>query len=215
MRSARGAEWILSQVLPPDRAASTIGDWLEDAAERGPVWFWSSVFRTVLARVWSDIAESPDFMVGLALRGWLYSFWLMVGSYFCLFLGGLILVPVLLFAVYVAHQLHWHPLWPDHVITAVVAQIWIGWCEFKTGCWIARHAPGKELAAGIAGCVVPTVFLSALGLLAEHFRGAQINGYLASHPGQPSSLPPTLPSEIFLLAGILWSRNKSLRRIAQ
>ncbi len=63
MTKSRIAEWILSQVLPPDRAASTVGDWLEDAAERGPVWFWSCVFRTVLSRIWSDLAESPGFML--------------------------------------------------------------------------------------------------------------------------------------------------------
>jgi len=44
MCSARVAQWILSQVLPLDRAASAVGDWLEDAPNgavpgSGPVSF--------------------------------------------------------------------------------------------------------------------------------------------------------------------------------
>ncbi len=114
MRSARVAEWILSQVLPPDRAASTVGDWMEDADERGSLWFWSCVLRTVLSRISSDFAESPGFMVGLALRGWLYSLWLAVGTGFGLFVGTCILFPIVLLIGYVASHLNWHPSWPFH-----------------------------------------------------------------------------------------------------
>jgi hypothetical protein len=213
MRSASVAEWILSQVLRPDRAASTVGDWLEDARDRGPVWFWSCVFRTALSRVWSDFAESPGFMVGLALRGWLYSLWLMVGAAFGLFVAVCIAVPVVLFLGYLARQLHWQPSWS--VPPALLAQVWIGWCEFQAGRWIASRARGRELSAGIAACLTPTALFFPLGLLAEHFWGAEINRYIASHPYDPGSLPTLLPTEIFLLAGVLWSRHKSLRSVAQ
>ena len=64
----RIAEWILSQVLPPDRAASTVGDWMEDAPKRGDIWFWSSVFRTAASAIRSDFAESPRFILDLTLR---------------------------------------------------------------------------------------------------------------------------------------------------
>jgi len=219
MPDARVAEWVLAQVLPLDRAASTIGDWLEDAIERGPVWFWSCVFRTVLSRIWSDFAKSPGFLVGLALRGWLYAGWLLVGTYFGLFLGVCILVPVALLVGYLANQLQWHPSWPVHLpggmLEAVIAQIWIGWCEFQAGRWIARRAPGKELAAGVIACLTPTIFLFALELLSMHFWGSAINRFMANHPDNPGSVPTTLPSEIFLLAGILWSRHKTIRSIAQ
>ena len=219
MHSARVAEWILSQVLPPDRAASTIGDWLEDAAERGPVWFWSSVFRTLLSHLWNDVAVSPGFMIGLALRGWLYGLWLVVGTFFGLFVGICILVGVAMLVGFLVHEANWHPPRMFHplpqILSTMLGQVWIGWCDFQTGRWIARRAPGRELAAGIATCLTPWVISFPLWLLATHFWGTEINRYIASHPVNSDSLPTLLPTEIFLLAGILWSRHKSLRSIAQ
>src|SRR5580698_6933796 len=131
MRSARVAEWILAQVLPPDRAASTVGDWLEDATERGRLWFWSCVLRTVLSRIWSDFAESPGFMVGLAFRGWLYGIWLVLGTFFGLFVGICIAVCVAMFVGFLVHEANWHlprafhPL--PQILSALLGQIWIGW----------------------------------------------------------------------------------------
>jgi hypothetical protein len=212
MRSERVAEWILSQVLSPNRAASTVGDWMEDAAERGAVWFWSSVFRTVLLRVWSDFAESPGFMVGLALRGWLYSAWLIVGSAFGLFVAILIATPVVLWLGYLAQQLHWHLSWPFP--SALVARIWIGWCEFKAGRWIARRAPGREITAGIVACLAPALLFFLMELLSMHFWASEINRFLGTHPDKTGSLPMTLPTELFLLSGILWARHKSIRNAA-
>jgi hypothetical protein len=216
MRSARVAEWILSQVLPPERAVSTVGDWMEDKAERGGLWFWSSVFRTVLSRVWSDFAESPGFMVGLALRGWLYEFWLIA----CISVGLIsILVPVVLLSGYLARQLHWHPSWPDHaskqVLIALGGQVSAGWCQFQAGRWIARRAPGKELAAGVAACLTPMALFFLVGLVSMHFLASEINGFIASHPDNSVSVQTSLPSGIFLLAGIFWSRHKSIRNVVQ
>jgi hypothetical protein len=214
MLSARVAEWILSQVLPPDRAGCTVGDWLEDATDRGRLWFWSCVFRTVVWRIWIDIAESPFFLVTLALRGWLYSFWLMVGTYFGLFVGVCILTPIVLLAGYLARQLHWQPSWPP-ASSALITQAWIGWCWFQTGRWIARRAPGRELAAGIIACLAPTIFLFLLGSLSTHFWGSEISRFMATHSDSPGSVPTPLPSEIFLLAGLFWSRHKSIRSVAR
>jgi hypothetical protein len=59
MTKSRIAEWILSQVLPPDRAASTVGDWMEDVDKRGNIWLWSCVFRTAIAGLWREIADNP------------------------------------------------------------------------------------------------------------------------------------------------------------
>jgi hypothetical protein len=196
MHSASVAEWILSQVLPPERAASTVGDWMEDADERGPVWFWSCVLRTLLSRIWSDFAESPGFMVGLTLRGVLYSLWLVVGS-ICILVAAAYLV------AFVASQLDWRPSWhlspSAQILVALIAQVWIGWIEFKTGSWIAHRAPGREFAAGIAACLAPMAFP-----MLSSFMLAEINRFAT-----------LLPSELFLLAGILWSRHKFLRSVAR
>jgi hypothetical protein len=49
MRNASVAEWILSRVTGPERAASIVGDLIESADSRGGVWFWSSVIRTAFS----------------------------------------------------------------------------------------------------------------------------------------------------------------------
>jgi hypothetical protein len=71
MRKVRIAEWILSQVLTREHAASVVGDWMEDIGERGSAWFWSCALRTAISRVWSDLTESPPQMAGLAFRAYL------------------------------------------------------------------------------------------------------------------------------------------------
>jgi hypothetical protein len=81
--SPRIAEWIVALVLPPDRAASAVGDWMEDAAERGQVWFWCCVFRTVLAHVWRDLAASPLTMARLGLSGFARNLLVVAGFFFC------------------------------------------------------------------------------------------------------------------------------------
>lgn len=181
MRSARVAEWVLSQVLPPDRATSTVGDWLGDATDRGRLRFWSC------DQLW--------LIGGMSLFG------------ICM------LIPVVLVAGYLGEQLHWHPSWP--LRGPWIAQVWIGWIEFQSARWIARRAPGRELAAGVTACLAPIVFFSLVQLLATHFWGAEIDRFMASHPDSPGSTPGLLPVAIFFFAGILWSRHKSLRSVDQ
>ena len=69
MRSIRLAEWILSLVTAPVRAASTAGDLVEERSTRGPIWFWNSVLRTVASHVWRGIAEAPARVAGVAFLG--------------------------------------------------------------------------------------------------------------------------------------------------
>jgi hypothetical protein len=52
------AEWILALVTSGDRAMSTTGDLLEEAAARGAVWFWSHVLHTAASLLWRDNAEN-------------------------------------------------------------------------------------------------------------------------------------------------------------
>ena len=39
MRNATAAEWILTLTTTNDRAASTVGDLLEETSSRGGLWF--------------------------------------------------------------------------------------------------------------------------------------------------------------------------------
>lgn len=69
MHSAAIAEWVLSLVAAPDRAASTVGDLVEEVASRGIFWFWSNVLRTAGSHLWHDLTVSPLRMLELALWG--------------------------------------------------------------------------------------------------------------------------------------------------
>src|ERR1019366_521350 len=69
MRNATAAEWILSLATTPDRAASTVGDLLEEASARGVFWFWSSVLRTASSHLWRDLRAAPLRILGLAFSG--------------------------------------------------------------------------------------------------------------------------------------------------
>ena len=62
MRKSAIAEWILSLAMPPEHVASTVGDLIED--NRGPLWFWTAIARTVVAFVWRDLAADGIRMAG-------------------------------------------------------------------------------------------------------------------------------------------------------
>ena len=59
MRRDRFAEHLLSLVAPPERAASAVGDLMEEAGERGLVWFWSSLTRLWLSMLGRDLVRTP------------------------------------------------------------------------------------------------------------------------------------------------------------
>src|ERR1035438_7728602 len=63
------AEWILSLVTAPERAATTAGDLAEEASTRGVVWVWWNVWRTAWSLLWCDLQRTPWRMVRLALLG--------------------------------------------------------------------------------------------------------------------------------------------------
>jgi hypothetical protein len=66
-------------VTTPDRAASTVGDLLEEPA-RGIWWFWSGVCRTTLSLLWHDIAADSAHLLGLGVRGFILNTMLVVVS---------------------------------------------------------------------------------------------------------------------------------------
>jgi hypothetical protein len=155
----RSAEWILSQVLPPDRAASTIGDWLEDAPKRGNIWFWSCVLRTTTSAIRNDLTDRPFGMLGLTLRGCLVCAlltWLAVSLWFTAmspFFIAFAICKGLKIAIPGAVNAIWLV---SGTLTGLFAQ---AWCQYQTGRWIARRAPGREMAACLVFCLLlPMVF---------------------------------------------------------
>ncbi len=69
MREEIIAEWILSLAISPERAASTLGDLLEECQTRGRVWFWWGVLGTALSHLWHDLQLHPGWAAGRALWG--------------------------------------------------------------------------------------------------------------------------------------------------
>jgi hypothetical protein len=140
------AEWILSQVLPPDRAAPTVGDWMEDADKRGNIWFWSSVIRTAVSRVWSDLAESHRLVLGLALRS---------------------SAPVLAHCVDATLWSLDKALWSQWTLVSVASLVGIG---VVTGRWIALRAQDRKVAVCIAASLIPAILIGLAALALPRFR---------------------------------------------
>jgi hypothetical protein len=132
VRSAAAAEWILSLVTPPERAASTVGDLLEQRPARGTPWFWSNVLRTACSHIWRDLSSSPRQMMWLAFWGWLANW--EIGA---LLSAGYVLAPALF--LHVAPPPPWfHPVFTVMLCTIV---------PFLAGSMVARRSEGHELAA--------------------------------------------------------------------
>jgi hypothetical protein len=52
MHSASIAEWIVARFTSEKRAASIVGDLLELKPQKGPLWFWISLARVIVALGW-------------------------------------------------------------------------------------------------------------------------------------------------------------------
>jgi hypothetical protein len=180
----RIAEWILSQVLPPDRAASTVGDWMEDAPKRGNIWFWSSVIRTAASRVWSGLTESPASVARLGLLGY--------ARYSLVVVGMAALWNVFL----VSHYRHAIYQWPFDL---AVHLTWFSW-TFQTGRWIARRAGNRKVSA----CAV-VVLLGWAALFVQELASWQ-RGVPASYINLMG-----VAHDMILLAGALWLRRSQLQ----
>jgi len=139
MTKSRVAEWILTQVLPPDRAASMVGDWMEDIDHRGNTWFWSCVLRTAIAGVWGSLTEHPATMARSGLRGY---------ARYSLGIAGMA------FLTYALRMSHYRPAtyrWPFDLTLHLT---WFSWA-FLSGRWIARREPGREVSGCAAATSVP------------------------------------------------------------
>jgi len=135
MRKFRLAQSILSLATTPDRADSTIGDFLEQSSTRGSLWFWSNVMRTVFSLCWSDFCSAPLRALGLALGG---------------FASIVLLLEVIRRTVFWAYsQFHYSehtasiPWTLTHTWLALVVSLLIGWA-------VARSSKRRELAAGFS-----------------------------------------------------------------
>lgn len=203
MRSARVAQWILGLFLEPDRATAYTGDLVEEAAEFGSLWFWSSVVRLVVMRFWYDISESPLFLAGVLMRASVLN----VAACMSMVVGSIILMtPVLMLLVGLLHaglgvpspRLDEPARWIGLVLG--IAVIFLG--AFFTGRWIATKMPHREVIACIAMCVAQPLLYSLLGFVVIQFRGVRFEHYLLTHVKPSQTSYSTLPDPLnWLLTG--------------
>jgi hypothetical protein len=189
MRSIDIAEWILRLVTSPDRAASTVGDLAEGAADRGLVWFWSGILRTAASLLWRGIAGDPVRVTGVGLIG------LAVDVVASLLLAGFTGV-VFFLAAWYGHRVPVNSVgWvialdvPELVVSVLIGRI------------LARWAPGREwsvcLAYGILGSIFSIImmFVSPGGLGPSALLGVLL-----------SDVTKRIP----VLAGAVWGRRRRL-----
>jgi hypothetical protein len=194
MDKARIAERILALVLSPDRAASAVGDWMEDADVRGPVWFWSCVFRTAISQVWSDLAGSPRLMVRVGLTG-LCRLLLPLYGFGCLLDVLMTNLPALRHWMWSGDGWRVTVLW-----NVVLLPVWL----FQTGRWIAQRAPGPVAAGCIAIAFAVSIFTLVVDV-SMWSAGVHLPPYTLA-----KGLATQIPCNMVLFAGAVWTRRSSV-----
>lgn len=199
--SDRIAEWVLTLVTAPDRAASAVGDLMEDAVARGRLWFWVHVARTALTLLWRGLTVAPVGMTGYAVIAW-FVYMLMVAI---LSFGGSVLVTLLwgmgyflthhtgleLLANLLRVRFDWPPLptefadWVELLVIGIVAPVQVG--RFTARCW-----PGREAAAWVVMSLLwpfMVIYIPCVGMFHR------------------ASLPMVPVIQTFVLVGMLWERR--------
>ncbi len=181
MHNMNVAEWILALVTTDDRAASTVGDLMEEMAPRGVLWFWSGVFRTAASLLCRNVAEQPARLIGLAFLG------------LAVYIGiDLAFAGLSGFAFFQSAMASGHPLHLDSIgwqlwfaLPVVVSSLFIGRM-------LAHWAPGRELAACVA-CTILTSIYNLAPMLGD-------NGTISA-----------LLCILVVPAGAAWGRTHKLR----
>ena len=187
MRNAQVAEWILSLVTSPDRAASTVGDLMENAAHRGALWFWTGVLRTAFSMMWRDVTANPGRMVRLAGGAFLLGLALT-------FVGFLVIIPLTMVLSSAGVQDgKVYSSWPFTVASVLVAMILV---PLQQGRWLARRAPGHELVP----CLALAIISAVLTVITTAFGFGTVWQVVLSVALSP----------IPIFAGAVWVRRKRL-----
>jgi hypothetical protein len=191
MRNAAAAEWILSLVVAPDRAASTVGDLVEEASSRGTLWFWSSLLRTACSHFWRDLLVSPLRTVRLA-------FWGLGASWI---LGALLGMTVSLLRVhFVDFVPHWeHPL--ILVLVVIAAPLLAGW-------EVARRSAGRDLPAAFAVAAL----LAAFHVVSLYLSAMQVRRIGIPWPGMENAFTMFCVRALCVIAGAILFRCRTLGR---
>jgi hypothetical protein len=176
MRSGRLAEILLSLVASSDRAASTVGDLMEESDARGRLWFWRSLTRLWLSLLGRDLLAAPFAMaVSSAIAWFLYmglSLVLAFAGYIVVTLGwgvGYVLTHhtgLELAADVLRLRFDWPPI-PDLATWMIQAVVLFAIAPFQIGRASAPYWRGHELSLAIVMLVIWTamaVFVPLVGV---------------------------------------------------
>jgi len=214
MRNARLAEWILSLVTTPARAAATVGDLLEDRLHAGALRFWGAVLMTACSLLWRDVMADPGRMIRLALYG---VFLELVLSLAMAAVVGILYGFVALVALAISPGTHlpWGPDTPTGFATlgVIASYVFTLVAQFQVGRVLAKRSPGRELAPCIATTLVAIAIPFLIDLLvrgrAEFPTGQSIQEALYGSPVTVSILSQ-IPPLVTLLAGAARIRRQRL-----
>jgi hypothetical protein len=191
MRNAAAAEWILSLVAEPDRAASTVGDLVEEASTRGTLWFWSSVLQTAGSHLWHALTVSPLRMLGLALWGY--------GANFLF--TELLWLPLFMVRTRINEPVRPWELPLLLVLVCTAPPLLAGW-------EVARRSAGRELPAAFAvAALSAAVYVGILCLMAM-----QVHRVGQSSPGMGYQSTGSCAQALFVFAGAISFRRRNLAR---
>lgn len=189
MRKDQIAELILSLFTSPERAASLVGDFLEDASARGDFWFWGCVLRTVFALLWHDLTAESAFLTGLAFRGILFGLGLLI-IWLLLLVVGLALFAIVLFQIRGTGDSlpAWVPVEAGaKILSDLVGLTAVVVIQYRIGQWLARRAQGREMAACAAYELLNFFLWSALISFVYSSYGAELGKFAQTFHPQPAS----------------------------
>jgi hypothetical protein len=188
MHNPRIAEWILKLVTAPDRAATAVGDLMEESEHRGTAWFWRHVVLTAASHVWSELRERPVWLLVLALSG---------------------VAEILVIGVVVANQVTklWFGQTPDGYFIApsggspLLLLLTAGVPMF--GGWdVARRARGREIASGVA-LVAVSIRIAGIASVSGRAAGFRVEHF--PYPSVEYRLGEYTPA-VFAMAGAIVRR---------
>jgi len=192
VRSLALAEWMLSLVTTPERAAASVGDLLEEGT--GSFAFWWSIASTAVSLSLSDLSAAPLSLLGVALYGFV------IAVVLSLLLGGL---AGLLFAVLLT-------AWPGLTVSqlAIVGTTvsWLG--SYAAGMLLAQRAKGRELAACVVLLLLQTVATIVLTKTVSRPTDPSVAGWYSTTLGSAVALSINL---LLTLAGSIQIRRRHLR----
>jgi hypothetical protein len=141
MPKAAVAERILETVTTPNRAASIVGDLLEEVSDRNPLGFWFGLLRIFASHVCHDLRIH-----------WFRMIWLGFSE-----LLTFVVLAIVFMNVWSILAPHYYMV--NYFLNMYALPIFIGW-------HVAKRSHGSEFAAGVAFICMGSIFMAAMLLTA-------------------------------------------------